>query len=127
QWWFNETNAIAGATNATLIVSNAQPINAGNYTLVVTNIAGAATSSVAILTVFVNTSGNLIAYDGFEYTADQLLTTGSSWLLNGSGDDTFVTQGSLTVPGLALPLGNSITNGGSGAAVRLQLGTNISA
>jgi hypothetical protein len=126
QWYFNETNALPSGTNATLIVSNAQPANIGGYTLVVTNVAGTATSAVASLAVFVDTSGVLVAYDGFEYAADQLLTAGSpSWLLNSGTDDTFVTQNSLQVPGLKPSLGNSITNGAAGGGVRLELGTNI--
>ena len=53
QWKFNGTN-LAGATNATLIRSNVQPSHAGNYLLVATNTAGAATSLVAALTVTVS-------------------------------------------------------------------------
>ena len=50
QWRFNGTN-LAGATNVTLVRSNVQPVHAGNYTLVATNLAGSATSSVAVLSV----------------------------------------------------------------------------
>lgn len=53
QWFFNATNALTGATNASLIVPNAQPGSAGGYSVVVTNVAGAVTSSVATLTVLV--------------------------------------------------------------------------
>jgi hypothetical protein len=126
QWRLNETNALAGATNLSVTVSNVQPENAGSYSLVVTNVGGAVTSRLATLTVFIDTSGTLIAYEPFLYTADQLLSAGSSWILNGSGDDTFVTQGSLSVAGLASSVGNSITNGGPGAGVRLVLDTNVS-
>ncbi len=42
---------ISGATNATLIISNAQTTNNGNYQLIVTNYAGSVTSSVVALTV----------------------------------------------------------------------------
>ena len=42
---------ISGATASTLAISNLQPADAGNYTVVVTNIVGAATSAVAVLTV----------------------------------------------------------------------------
>jgi GH25 family lysozyme M1 (1,4-beta-N-acetylmuramidase) len=51
QWRFNGAN-IAGATNSSLTLSNLQASNAGNYVVVVTNSAGARTSSVAVLTVF---------------------------------------------------------------------------
>ncbi len=50
QWLFNGIT-IAGATNATLILTNAQPSNAGNYSAIVTNTLGAATSAVAVLTI----------------------------------------------------------------------------
>jgi hypothetical protein len=52
QWRFGGTN-IGGATGSTFTRSNAQPADAGNYTVVATNIAGTATSSVAALIVLV--------------------------------------------------------------------------
>src|ERR1041385_1506645 len=53
QWFFNETNAIADATNATFTIPGAQSIHAGGYLVQVSNGAGAVTSSVATLTVLV--------------------------------------------------------------------------
>jgi uncharacterized delta-60 repeat protein len=50
QWNFNGTN-IVGATNTTLTLTNVQLSQAGNYTVLVTNICGSALSSNAILTV----------------------------------------------------------------------------
>jgi C1A family cysteine protease len=50
QWLFNGTN-ILGATNTTLTLTNVQLTQAGIYTLQVTNIAGTALSSNAVLTV----------------------------------------------------------------------------
>ena len=50
QWWFDATNSIGGDTNL-LSLSNVQPDQAGNYTVVITNGAGAITSIVASLTV----------------------------------------------------------------------------
>lgn len=50
QWYFNGV-AIAGGTNSSLTVSNADFASAGNYQVIVTNVYGAATSSVASLTV----------------------------------------------------------------------------
>ena len=50
QWRFNGTN-IPGASNINYSITNVQPAHAGNYTVVVTNLAGAATSQVAVLTV----------------------------------------------------------------------------
>jgi hypothetical protein len=52
QWSFNGTN-ILGATNTTLTLNNVSPLLAGNYSVVVTNLAGVAASSNALLTVYV--------------------------------------------------------------------------
>jgi len=51
QWYFNSTNAIVGATNTELTISNVQTNQAGGYKAVVNNVFGSATSSVAQLTV----------------------------------------------------------------------------
>lgn len=50
QWRLNATN-LANRTNATLTVTNAQFVNAGDYDVIVSNPYGAATSVVATLTV----------------------------------------------------------------------------
>jgi len=54
QWYFNETNLLAGATNATLTLTNIQPTTNGGYRIAITNAAGAAISSNALLTVTTN-------------------------------------------------------------------------
>ncbi len=48
QWQFNGTN-IAGATNASLELTDVQFTNAGNYSVIATNIAGSAASTNALL------------------------------------------------------------------------------
>jgi GH25 family lysozyme M1 (1,4-beta-N-acetylmuramidase) len=50
QWQFGGAN-ISGATTSGYSISSAQPANAGNYDVVVTNVAGAVTSATATLTV----------------------------------------------------------------------------
>ena len=50
QWWFNGT-PIAGATNASLTLPNVQTNQAGNYSVVLTNVAGSLTSASASLTL----------------------------------------------------------------------------
>ncbi|MSU22040.1 MAG: hypothetical protein EXS30_11675 [Pedosphaera sp.] len=50
QWNFNG-NAIAGATSATLVLTNAQPAQAGTYLVVVSNSVGSVTSAAAGLTI----------------------------------------------------------------------------
>ena len=49
--WYNTGVMVGGATSATLNLSNVQAVNAGNYYVVVTNVAGSATSNPATLTV----------------------------------------------------------------------------
>lgn len=53
QWFFNGTNALAGGTNTALTLTNVLSANAGNYSVVVTNLTGSVTSVVAVLTVLV--------------------------------------------------------------------------
>ena len=50
QWQFGGTN-LPGATNATLTLTNVQFAQAGNYSVLVTNVIGSAQSSAARLTV----------------------------------------------------------------------------
>jgi hypothetical protein len=50
RWWFNATNDLL-ATNSTLVITNVQMSQAGDYTVVVTNTFGTVTSEVAVLTV----------------------------------------------------------------------------
>jgi uncharacterized repeat protein (TIGR01451 family) len=50
KWLFNGA-AIPGATNATLTLTDVQAASDGNYSVVVANVAGSATSSKALLTV----------------------------------------------------------------------------
>ncbi len=50
QWYF-KTNKLASGTNSIYSISAAQTTNAGAYSVVVTNVGGATTSSVATLTV----------------------------------------------------------------------------
>jgi hypothetical protein len=52
QWKFGSAN-LAGATSSALTLTNIQASNVGNYTVVVSNVAGSTTSSVAVLTVWV--------------------------------------------------------------------------
>ena len=50
QWRFNSMN-IGGATNSSLSLTNVQAVNAGPYSVVVSNVAGTKTSAAASLTV----------------------------------------------------------------------------
>ena len=72
QWVFNQTNLLAGATNATLVLTNLQPSQAGIYGIIAQNSAGLATGDVVNLTVMSLDFGNapdpgyptLLASDG---------------------------------------------------------------
>jgi hypothetical protein len=52
QWFFNTNTAVAGATNATLTLTNIQLTNAGYYRCTITNSAGSTNSANALLTVW---------------------------------------------------------------------------
>jgi photosystem II stability/assembly factor-like uncharacterized protein len=52
QWWFNGA-PLTGAASAYFYISRVLPGHAGNYTVVASNLAGLATSSVAVVTVTV--------------------------------------------------------------------------
>lgn len=49
--WYLQGSLLAGATSSTLTVSNVQSRDAGNYSVVVTNIAGSVVSTSAVLTI----------------------------------------------------------------------------
>jgi len=50
QWRFNGAN-LAGAIQPSLVLSNVQPAQAGNYSVVVANAGGSVTSAVAVLSI----------------------------------------------------------------------------
>jgi len=50
QWRFFVTNMLAGRTDAALTLTNVQPTNFGDYSVLVSNIGGAVTSTTASLT-----------------------------------------------------------------------------
>lgn len=51
QWYFNQTNAVFGATNSTLTLTNVQLSDSGLFSVIVSNSIDSATSTNAILTV----------------------------------------------------------------------------
>lgn len=57
QWQRNGAN-LTGQTSSTLVVNNVSTISAGNYTVVVTNAAGSATSDTAAITILVKPPTN---------------------------------------------------------------------
>lgn len=74
-WYFNG-NPIPGATSASLVISNAQPGNVGDYSVIVANPAGNTTSAIATLGV-----GN-VAPDITVQPQNQTNTAGSTVLFS---------------------------------------------
>jgi hypothetical protein len=61
QWQFNQTN-IDGATNATLVLTNVNPDQAGVYSVTVTNAVGNALSSNAVLSVYLSAAPTMESF-----------------------------------------------------------------
>ena len=108
QWFFSGTN-IAGATTNPFTLANVQLTNTGNYSVVITNIAGSVTSSAAPLivvftnpAVFAQWNFNSITPDGSTATGTTTPSTGmgTASLVGGTtstfatGDTTFDPAGS---------------------------------
>jgi hypothetical protein len=92
QWLFNGTS-LDGATTASLTLIGVQAADAGSYSVVVTNIAGALTSAVAVLTVWEppvimaqpDSRTNLVGtYASFSLTASGTQPLAYQWRFNGS-------------------------------------------
>jgi probable HAF family extracellular repeat protein len=49
--WYLDGAPLTGATKSTLTINSVKPVNAGSYTVVVTDLAGSATSNAAVLIV----------------------------------------------------------------------------
>ena len=83
QWYLNGT-ALPSATSASLVLTNLQATNAGNYSVTVTNIYGSVTSSIATLVVG-NSPGRLINLSvlSMDGPNNQLLTVG--FAIGGAG------------------------------------------
>jgi Immunoglobulin I-set domain len=71
--WHKNGIPVAGATSATLTISNSQPFNAGDYFVVVMNTFGSVTSRVAMLTVLPDTTPPALVSATEDFT-------GSNWI-----------------------------------------------
>jgi hypothetical protein len=94
--WFQNASPIAAATTSALLLTNVQPAQNGAYCVVVTNVFGPVTSSVAFLSVFL--PGNLLPplttsspYDlrfagvpGRSYSLQRALTLSGPWTTLGT-------------------------------------------
>ena len=83
QWRFNGAT-VAGATASSYLISNAQPTNSGNYSVVVSNPYGIATSQIALVEMMLPPAQTLFS-DNFD------VNTVASWTTNRSSTDTRIT------------------------------------
>jgi hypothetical protein len=88
QWRFNGSN-ISGATSASYTVSNAQSANAGNYSVVVANSAGSATSNNATLAVSSTASAPSITTQPVSKTVTAGASATFSVVASGTGTLTY--------------------------------------
>jgi hypothetical protein len=63
QWYFNTNSPVANATNVTLTVTNVQAGSVGNYSAIVSNSAGTATSAYATLSL----TSTLTAFETWQF------------------------------------------------------------
>jgi hypothetical protein len=91
--WRHGTNKVPGATQPILFIANSQPSDEGEYSVIVTNAAGSATSAVVSLTILipvtittqpqsqsVKTNSNVT----FTVTADGSAVVSYQWMRNGT-------------------------------------------
>jgi hypothetical protein len=116
QWRSNGTN-IPGATTTSYTLSNIQTNNAGSYTVVVTNIFGAVTSSVATLTVFGPFAP--VFSDNFE------TNSAANWTLNQTSPDTRITF-AYNYSGYGIPSAPNST-GGTTKGVKFEANVSLGA
>jgi len=89
QWRLGGTN-FSGATTNPFVIASAQTADAGDYSVVITNIAGSVTSSVAALTVLVTNPVAFAQWNFNSVPADGSSSTGSTSPSIGSGTATTV-------------------------------------
>ncbi|MBI2517855.1 MAG: immunoglobulin domain-containing protein [Opitutae bacterium] len=115
QWHFNG-NPISGATSASYSLTSVQQVNAGNYSVTVSNSAGTATSTTATLTV--NPATTIPSFT--TQPASQTVTAGANvtFTVEVAGNPTPTLQwffGSTAIPG-ATSTTYTITNAQAGSA-----------
>jgi endonuclease/exonuclease/phosphatase family metal-dependent hydrolase len=89
QWFFSGIN-IAGAITNPFTLANVQLANAGNYSVVITNIAGSVTSSAAPLTVLFTNPVVFAQWNFNSITPDNKTTTGTTTPSIGTGTASLV-------------------------------------
>jgi len=125
QWLYFGTNFLANATNQSLTLTNVQSTNAGSYSVIASNSLGSVTSSVAVLTVPLTPPTTLIAYEPFNEPVATLIGGQGQWFTSASAGA--ISNGNLTVPGLAASTGNMLSWGTTTVSMRMTNGiTNLS-
>jgi hypothetical protein len=89
QWLLGGTN-ITGATTNPFVLSNAQTTNAGNYSVILSNVSGAVTSSVAALTVLTTNAAVFVQWNFNSVPPDNSTSTGSTTPSIGTGTATAI-------------------------------------
>jgi len=107
QWRFNG-NDLVGATTNSFTRTNAQPADAGNYSVVITNSYGSLTSTIAVLTFASASSGPFARWDFNSLTSDTNSTTGT--LLPSLGNGTVSYIGGTTAASTGEFAGGSATD-----------------
>jgi endonuclease/exonuclease/phosphatase family metal-dependent hydrolase len=105
QWFFSGTN-IAGATTNPFTLANVQLTNAGNYSVVITNIAGSVTSSAASLTVLFTNPAVFAQWNFNSVPGDNNTGTGTTAPSVGSGTASMV--GGVTANGTGFATGDTL-------------------
>jgi len=138
QWSFNGT-PISGATNDLLTLSSVTPSSAGSYSVVVTNVVGAITSSPAILTLnpgpsLIQVASSSVANDGTVSVPFILIANGNESAVSFTldFDPTVLTNAGLVLgsgaAGASLQVNASQASAGRvGVAIALAAGQTFSA
>jgi hypothetical protein len=121
EWYFNNTTLLAGATNSSLAITNAQTTNGGGYSAVITNNFGSVTSAVAILTLSepLNPGAYFVSPTGND---SNLGTLASPFLTITKGLNTITTVGTVYLRGGTYPQPAKLTLsriGTTNAAIKL--------
>jgi alpha-tubulin suppressor-like RCC1 family protein len=135
--WYKDGTIIPARTNSTLIISPLTIVEAGNYSVVVSNLYGAATSNIATLTVNKATP-TITALPGFMSATGGTKSGSGDFIIHtftNVGNSTFTPTGSGTVEILVVAGGGGagFDGGGGGGAggvitntVSVTAGTNYS-
>jgi hypothetical protein len=122
QWQFNDA-AISGATGSSYLIASAQPINGGNYSVIVSNSAGATFSPEALLTVrslpgtLTNDVVDPVTTPGsVSYTNHVFTVTGSGEDIQGTGDAFEFVHETLVGDGQIVARVTSLVGGDTGGA-----------